>query len=486
MSTQQDTLARPSLSDTWHVIRGSAVSLTLGLLLLGVLFWREVASAVRIWEESTAYNHCFLIIPIVLYLLWDRQEQLRGISARPAPWVAVAGIPIAVGWLLAERLGIMEGRQLMVVSFAQILFLAVLGWRLWYAMLGPLLYLYFLVPFGEFLVPRLQDITAIFIRHGLSILAIPAYIDGYTIEIAEGTFYVAEACAGLRFLIASIAFGVLYALMMYRSPVRRTVFIAISIIVPIIANGFRALGIVVMGHMLGSAEAAAADHVLYGWIFFSLVILMLIAIGLPFREDGAPPVVRSARAVPVPAGLASSMVAVVAVLVTAVISPAVSAGIDRLSEAPELPATPLVTTSGCAAGPMPSSGPASASVSMQRVTCADAAFDVLLQSFSPRSTPGPVFAERRRLTRPAGADDVSELPLMDQEQPSPAWRLVVSSHPPSVAAASLWIGGDPVQAGLRTRVRMAKASLLGGADAPLLVVIRPAGGWAGMTPADRR
>ena len=59
-------------------------------------------------------------------------------------------------------------------------------------------------------------------------------IDGYTIEIPEGTFYVAEACAGLRFLIASIAFGCLYALLMYRSPVRRTAFIVISIVVPII------------------------------------------------------------------------------------------------------------------------------------------------------------------------------------------------------------------------------------------------------------
>ena len=142
------------------------------------------------------------------------------------------------------------------------MFLAILGWRLWWALLGPLLYLYFLVPFGEFLTPKLQDITAVFIRHGVVVLNIPAYVDGYTIEIAAGTFYVAEACAGLRFLIASIAFGVLYALLVYRSPIRRTAFILISIVVPIIANGFRALGIVALGHYLGSADAAAADHVL--------------------------------------------------------------------------------------------------------------------------------------------------------------------------------------------------------------------------------
>ena len=159
---------------------------------------------------------------------------------------------------------------------------------MWWALAGPLLYLYFLVPFGEFLTPALQDVTTFFIRHGLEALGVPAYIDGYVIEIPQGTFFVAEACAGLRFLIASIAFGCLYALMMYRSPVRRGVFILVSIIVPVIANGFRGIGIVYLGYLLGSAQAAAADHVIYGWVFFSAVILLLIALGLPFRQDEIP------------------------------------------------------------------------------------------------------------------------------------------------------------------------------------------------------
>ena len=149
--------------------------------------------------------------------------------------------------------------------------------------------LYFLVPFGAFLTPKLQDITTLFVVHGLPLLHIPAYVTGYTIEIPEGKFLIAEACAGLRFLIASVAFGCLYALVMYRSALRRAVFIGVSIVVPIIANGFRALGIVALGHYLGSAEAVEADHVLYGWVFFSIVILILIVLGLPFREDQRQP-----------------------------------------------------------------------------------------------------------------------------------------------------------------------------------------------------
>jgi len=72
---------------------------------------------------------------------------------------------------------------------------------------------------------------------------------------------------------------------MYRSWKRRAAFIAVSIVVPILANGLRVMGIVVYGYILGNAEAAIADHLIYGWVFFSLVSIILILLGLPFRQD---------------------------------------------------------------------------------------------------------------------------------------------------------------------------------------------------------
>ena len=65
----------------------------------------------------------------------------------------------------------------------ELLFLGVLGGRAFAALSGPLLYLYFLVPFGGFLTPALQDFTARFIMHGLDLLGVANYTDGYTIQI---------------------------------------------------------------------------------------------------------------------------------------------------------------------------------------------------------------------------------------------------------------------------------------------------------------
>src|SRR5271166_898065 len=67
-----------------------------------------------------------------------------------------------------------------------------------------------------------------------------------------------------------------------------------SVVVPIVANGLRALGIIVLAHLEGSAAAVEADHILYGWVFFTLVIMILIAIGMAFADKpGWRPPVRS-------------------------------------------------------------------------------------------------------------------------------------------------------------------------------------------------
>jgi exosortase A len=256
--------------------------------VFGVVFQHEIAGAIRVWNGSTAYNHCYLVLPMIGVLLWMRREVLA--QLRPAPsWWPLLLLPGASAlWLAATLLDILEGAQLSMVLLFQILLLAILGWQAYRALLAPLLFLFFLVPFGAFLVPTLQTFTAAFTVRGLQLLGIPVFVDGFFIQIPAGMFEVAEACAGLRFLIASIVFGCFFATIVYRSIWRRSIFIALSIILPIVANGFRALGLVLLGHLWGDAAAVMADHIIYGWLFFTVVTLVLIAIGMSFREDTRP------------------------------------------------------------------------------------------------------------------------------------------------------------------------------------------------------
>ncbi|MGB9154790.1 MAG: exosortase A, partial [Alphaproteobacteria bacterium] len=256
----------------FRVLRPVVPAILLGMVGLIWLFMPEESAAIHVWRTSTAYNHCFLIIPISCWLIFERRHLLAGSAAKPTALAIIPFILFLFAWFVANRLGVMEGRQLSALGVVQSFLFGVLGWRIYKRLSAGFLYLFFLVPFGGFLVPTLQAFTTSFTAFFLNLLDIPNYVSGFTIQIAAGTFQIAEACAGLRFLIAAIAFSVLYSLLFFRSPGRRLIFIVLSVVVPVIANGFRALGIVWLGAQLGSAQAAATDHIMYGYIFFSIVI----------------------------------------------------------------------------------------------------------------------------------------------------------------------------------------------------------------------
>jgi exosortase A len=275
-----------SRTGLWYVASGA---IGLGILALCLLFHEAVIGAVRVWIDSRTFNHCFLILPIAGYMIWQRRARFAVLTPQPSWWGLALVPPAAALWLLGHVASVLEAEQVALVAMIQALLLTALGFRTYRAFLFPFLYLFLLVPSGEYLTASLQDFTASFIVSGLRLLGIPVYSDGVLISIPNGDFQVAEACAGLRFLIASLAFGLLFAEQMYRSWWRRAAFVAVSVVVPVIANGCRALGIVLIGHWSDMRYATGVDHIIYGWIFFSLVLVGLMWIGMRFRDDGMRP-----------------------------------------------------------------------------------------------------------------------------------------------------------------------------------------------------
>src|ERR1700687_4738544 len=96
-------LARPT--GKWGATatrRAAVVVLSLVGCALIVLYWHEVAGAVQGWYGTRGYNHGFLIIPIVGYLIWERRAPLAKLVPEPFPAV-LALIPVCgVIWLVAR------------------------------------------------------------------------------------------------------------------------------------------------------------------------------------------------------------------------------------------------------------------------------------------------------------------------------------------------------------------------------------------------
>jgi exosortase A len=272
---------RDAENDQW--LRDAGLLLVCVAVLAGI-FWREAAGAVRVWIDSPTFNHGFLIIPISLFMMWERRSAASQTPHRPMPLAAPLLLPLSFAWLLASFMAILELQQFIVLTMLQVTLLSAFGWPAYRRYMAPFLYLYFLVPSGAEFVPELQQVTAKLAVFGLHLIGIPVFSDGAIIEIPAGSFAVAEACAGLRFLVAAVAFGVFYATQIYRSIWRRLVFIALSIAIPILANGLRVFGLISAAQWLGSPTAALADHLLYGWIFFSVVLIALIFVGRAFSD----------------------------------------------------------------------------------------------------------------------------------------------------------------------------------------------------------
>ncbi len=264
--------------------RQPLLRLALAWAALFALFAADWAAMAAHWWDTSTYNHILLVPFILGWLVWQRAPQLAKLTPQ-AWWPGLLLVAAALfGWLLGDISGTATASHLGAVMAMQAAVITLLGPRVAWALLFPLAFGLFLVPLGEELVPALQMITAhitIALTHASGI---PALIEGVFIDTPAGLFEVAEACSGVKFLVAMVALGTLVSHVCFASWTRRAVFMAVAVILPILANGVRAWGTIYIAQSQGIAFAAGFDHIFYGWIFFALVMAALLAMGWRFFD----------------------------------------------------------------------------------------------------------------------------------------------------------------------------------------------------------
>jgi exosortase A len=237
-----------------------------------------------IWSRSDTFAHGYLVAPISLWLIWRRRETVRNVPLRPSVWGYLAGLVCGFTWLLAQLASVDVVAQFALIGMLIATVWALAGTTVTKALAFPLGFLVFCVPFGEFLFPTMMDWTADFVVGALRLTGIPVYVEGRSLVIPSGHWQVVEGCSGVRYLIASVVVGSLYAYLNYRSLARCLVFAAMAVVVPVLANWLRAYGIVLLGHVSDNKLATGVDHLVYGWAFFGIVILGLFWLGARWQE----------------------------------------------------------------------------------------------------------------------------------------------------------------------------------------------------------
>ena len=252
-----------------------------------VLFRADWWAMAGQWLNSSTYTHVLLVPVILVWLVARRMAALRALSPQ-CWWPGALGLAGAlVVWLAGALAGIWQVSEFGAVAVAIAAVPMVMGPRVGVALAFPLGYMLFLVPMGDELIPLLQLVTAKLTVGLIHLSHVPASIDGVFIATPAGLFEIAEACSGVKFLIAMVALGALAANLCFVSWRRRAGFMALCVVVSVLANGVRSWATIYVAQFVGAARAGGIDHIIYGWIFFALVIALVLGVAWRFFDRPA-------------------------------------------------------------------------------------------------------------------------------------------------------------------------------------------------------
>ena len=292
-------------SGSWRPARVTAAAwLALLLAVTGLAYAPTLAYVLAFWNDidSGEYAHGYLVLAICLYILWRKRDRLASLPVRP-DWRASGLLTAAVIlWLLAALTDVQVLQAVALLPLLLALVWLLLGWRQAREYIFPVLFLAFAIPVWFPLSAVLQDLTADAVFVVTRSLQIPAIRSENMIVLPAGTLAVEEACSGLRYFLAALILGVLYAWLNYRSLRARLVVVLCAAAAGALANILRVLMIVYLGYTTDMRHPLIYDHLMPGWYLFgALVALLLLADTLVYRywiKPRQPDVVEQAAPAP--------------------------------------------------------------------------------------------------------------------------------------------------------------------------------------------
>ena len=260
--------------------RRAAIEFALLVLAGTVVFAPILRYMVRHWQTVPDYSHGFLIVPLAAYFAWERRGPLRRAPIRGSWWGVV---PLVLG-LAALTIGRL-GTELTSMRSAYVLLLIglvvlVLGWRAFRIVAFPLLFLFLMVPLPQSLVNivafPLQLQAADWAVQLLYYLHVPALREGNIIHLPQTPLFVAEACSGLRSLMALLTLGIVFAYFFRKSLLERLLIVLSTIPLAILVNAGRVALTGILTYRFGPTAAEGVIHETQGLFTFGAAFLLLL------------------------------------------------------------------------------------------------------------------------------------------------------------------------------------------------------------------
>ena len=252
-----------------------------GLAFL-VGFWRPIVTLGQDWWTDPDAGHGLLLFPVAVWLAWR-----SGIVAAPRPQRAL-GLLLLVGAVVLRYLSGLAA-ELFTMR------MSLIG-----AAMGLVVYLYGVRQLARWWLPTLLIILSVPLpvvvlgslalplqlkasQWGAALLEmrhVPVRLAGNVIQLPGRTFFVTEACSGLRSLTALVALGLLVAGLWLKSPWSRVILVLLALPVAMVLNAFRVFLTGFFSYYVSPSLAEGVMHLTQGWAIFVVAFAVLGGVAL--------------------------------------------------------------------------------------------------------------------------------------------------------------------------------------------------------------
>ena len=250
-----------------------------GLLLLGIYYSAFTWLVTHDWEKE-AYSYCWLIPPVVFFLIWLKRDELASTPSEPS-WAGL--IPVSVG-IVFFWLGELGGEYFtMYVSSWLILVglcLLHLGWQKLKTIGFALFFMLTMFPVPDFINTRIMlQLRLISSKLGMAMIQVyglPAIRQGNIIDLGFTKLQVVDACSGLHSLISLLVLCLLLVYFFKDNIWKRTVLLLSSIPLAIVTNSMRIAMTAILYKHFGAGVAEGFFHGFSGLLIFAICIPVLL------------------------------------------------------------------------------------------------------------------------------------------------------------------------------------------------------------------
>jgi exosortase len=275
-----DGLAPPPAGNTpVKLLIASVLAIT---ACFALLYQGVIVELVSDWATDDNYSHGFLIVPIAMYLAWERRHKVLQLPLAPH-WF---GLVIVLGSVMVLAAGTI-GAELFLTRVSiigtlvgAIVFLC--GWRHLQALMFPVAFLVLMVPLPSIVFNKvtfpLQLLASQAGEFGIAAMNIPVLREGNIIVLAHTKLEVVEACSGIRSLVSLLTLAIVYGYFVDPRLWVRWVISLSAIPVAIVSNAMRITGTGIAAHYYGPTAAEGFFHSFSGWAVFVVAFLAMLAV----------------------------------------------------------------------------------------------------------------------------------------------------------------------------------------------------------------